>query len=192
VVLLCAFGKTPLLNSSRNATRCGHKRSREESNGTLTTAFERMQPIGVSNCYASIAVPFGCKVIAQVPKESTLCPNSSLGDRAVEGIYVGFDDSTECILAYIFKTKKIARFSDWKAFPRMFPFRDPDVVVNKRDFTEKDAKAMYTEDASEEQAFVAENTRSRAKSQFGVLEHAIEEVSGPPGRHSEPIVCVCV
>jgi len=37
--------------------------ARKEADGTLTTAFERMQPVRMSNNRRAIAVPFGCKVI---------------------------------------------------------------------------------------------------------------------------------
>ena len=113
-----------------------------------------MQLIGESNCYESIAVPFGCKIIAQIPRDSTLCTNSSLGDRAIEGIYVGADDATDSILVYVFKINKTMRFSDWKAFPKMFPFCDPDVLMNKRDFTDKDALKMHSQDEKEQKDFV--------------------------------------
>jgi len=39
--------------------------------------FERMQPVGVSNNRRVIAVPFGCKVIFQIPRESSLCTDGS-------------------------------------------------------------------------------------------------------------------
>ena len=58
--------------------------ARKEANGTLTTAFERMQPVGVSNNRRTIAVPFGCKVIVQIPRESSLCTDGSHGDRTME------------------------------------------------------------------------------------------------------------
>jgi len=68
--------------------------ARKEANGTSTTAFERVQPVGVSNNRRAIAVPFGCKVIVQIPCVSNLCTDGSHGDRAMEVIYVGADDPT--------------------------------------------------------------------------------------------------
>ena len=86
--------------------------ARKEANGTLTTAFQRMQPVGVSNNRREIAVPFGCKVIVQIPRESSLCTDGSHGDRAMEGIYVGADDSTSSIHVHLFKTNKTELFAD--------------------------------------------------------------------------------
>jgi len=134
--------------------------ARKEANGTLTTAFERMQPVGVSNNRRAIAVPFGCKVIVQIPRESSLCTDGSHGDRAMEGIYVGADDSTSSIHVHLFKTNKTELFADWKAFPDEFPFRDPDVLFDKSIFSAKDARRMHQKDDAEEKDFIAANTRS--------------------------------
>ena len=71
--------------------------ARKEADGTLTAAFERMQPVGVCNSWRAIAVPFGCKVILQIPRESSLCTDGSHSDQAMEGMYVGVDDSTSSI-----------------------------------------------------------------------------------------------
>jgi len=105
--------------------------TRKEANGTLTTAFERMQPVGVSNNRRAIAETFGCKVIVQIPRESSLCTDGSHGDCAMEGIYVGADDSTSSIHVYLFKTNKTKLFADWKAFSIDVPFRNPDVLSTR-------------------------------------------------------------
>ena len=102
-----------------------------------------MQPVGVSNNRRAIAVPFGCKVIVQIPRDSSLCTDGSHGDRAMEGIYVGADDSTSSIHVHLFKTNKTELFADWKAFPDDFPFRDPDVLFDKSIFSAKDARRMH-------------------------------------------------
>ena len=36
----------------------------------------------------------------------------------------------------------------------MFPFCDPDVLMNKRDFTDKDALKMHSQDEKEQKDFV--------------------------------------
>jgi hypothetical protein len=65
--------------------------------GKTSTAFDRLRPIGVSNSHAAIAVPFACKIVAQVPRESSLVTNTTHGDRAVEGAYMGADATTDSI-----------------------------------------------------------------------------------------------
>ena len=119
-----------------------------------------MQPVGVSNNRRAIPVPFGCKVIVQIPRESSLCTDGSHGDRALEGIYVGANDSTSSIHVHLFKTNKTELFSDWKSFPDDFPFRDPDVLFDKSIFSAKDARRMHQIDDAEEKDFIAANTRS--------------------------------
>jgi len=79
-----------------------------EGNGKVTTAFERMRPVGGSNNHRFIAVPFGCKLIMQIPRESSLCTDDSHGSRAMEGILVGADHSTYSIHVYLFETTKDA------------------------------------------------------------------------------------
>jgi len=135
--------------------------TRTEGNGKVTTAFERMRPVGVSNNHRSIAVPFGCKIIVQIPRESSLCTDGSHGSRALEEIYVGADHSTNSIHVYLFETKKTQLSSDWTAFPDDFSFRDPDVFSDKSIFPAKAAQQMHLEDDTEQKAFVVANTRSQ-------------------------------
>ena len=70
-------------------------------------------------------------------------------------MYVGTDDATDAILVYVFKNKTVQRFTDWKAFPRMFPFRDTDVLINKRAFSAKEAMTVHKQDNTEEQESIA-------------------------------------
>jgi len=134
--------------------------ARKEADGTVTTAFERMQPVGVCNNRLAIAVPFECKVIVQIPRESSLCTDGSHGDRAMEGIYVGADDSTSSMHVHLFKTSKTELFADCKAFPDKFPFLDPDVLFDKSIFSAKYARRMHQKDDAEEKDFIAAITRS--------------------------------
>ena len=107
-------------------------------------------------------MPFGCKVIVQIPRESSLFTDGSHGDRALEGIYVGADDSTSSIHVHLFKTNKTELFSDWKAFPDDFPFRDPDVLFDKSIFSAKDARRMHQiDDARLKKRISLQPTRDR-------------------------------
>jgi len=45
-----------------------------------------MRTVGGSNNHRFIAVPFGCKLMVQIPRESSLCTDGSHGSRAMEGI----------------------------------------------------------------------------------------------------------
>ena len=110
-----------------------------------------MQPAGVSNKRRAIAVPFGCKVIVQIPRQSSLCTDGSHGYCAIKGIYIGADDATSSIIDHVqlFKTNKTEVFADWKAYPDDFSFHDPDVLFDKSIFSAKDVRRMYKKDDAE-------------------------------------------
>ena len=132
-----------------------------EGNGKVTTAFERMRPVGGSNNHRFFAVPFGCKLMVQIPRESSLCTDGSHGSRAMEDILVGADYSTYSIHVCLFEPKKTQLSSDRTAFPDDFSFRDPDVLFDKSIFSAKAAQKMHLEDDAEKRAFVVANTRSQ-------------------------------
>jgi len=127
----------------------------------VTTSFKRMLPVGGSNNHRFIAVPFGCKRMVQIPRESSLCTDDSHGSRAMEGIPVGANHSTNSIHVYLFETKKTQLSSDWTAFPDDFSFRDPDMLFDKSIFSAKAAQKMHLEDDAEKKAFVVANTQSQ-------------------------------
>jgi len=117
---------------------------RKEANGTLTTAFERMQPVRVSNNRPAIAVPFGCKVIVQKSRESSLCTDGSHCNRAMEGIYVEEDDSTSSIHV-LSKLTRQSCFQIGKHFQTIFLFRDRDVLFDKEHLLSKRCQAHVSE-----------------------------------------------
>ena len=109
-------------------------------------------------------MPFGCKVIVQIQRESSLCTDGGHSDRAREGIYVGADDSLSSIHVHLFKTNITELFADLKVFPDDFPFRDPDMLFDmlfdKSIFSAKDARRMHQKDDAEDRDFIAANSRS--------------------------------
>ena len=46
--------------------------------------------------YKTVVVPFGCRVIAQLPREDRLVNNGSFGGRFIEGTYLYSDSATPC------------------------------------------------------------------------------------------------
>ena len=56
--------------------------------GKTSTVFDRLRPIGVSNSHPAIAVPFGCKIVAQVARESSLVKNTTHGDTESRGGHI--------------------------------------------------------------------------------------------------------
>ena len=58
--------------------------------GKLETPHDRMQP-AFFGTHATVAVPFRCQVIAQLPREHHLVKNGSFGHRFIEGTYLYID-----------------------------------------------------------------------------------------------------
>jgi len=104
---LCVSGGLPQRTVSKKRNTLW---THTEGNGKVTTSFKRMLPVGGSNNHRFIAVPFGCKRMVQIPRESSLCTDDSHGSRAMEGIPVGANHSTNSIHVYLFKNKKDAAF----------------------------------------------------------------------------------
>jgi len=67
-----------------------------DTQGKLQTSHDRMQP-AFFGTYKTVAVPFGSRVIAQLPREHRLVKNGSFGDRFIEGTYLYSDSATPCI-----------------------------------------------------------------------------------------------
>jgi len=69
-----------------------------------------MQPVGVSNNRRAIAVPFGCKVIVQIPRESSLCTDGSPTTRI--GQWTAFtQEQTTPLPQFMYTFSKLTRQS---------------------------------------------------------------------------------
>ena len=64
-----------------------------DTQGKLQTPHDRMQP-AFFGTYKTVAVPFGSRVIVQLPREHRLFKNGSFGDRFIEGTYLYSDSAT--------------------------------------------------------------------------------------------------
>jgi len=64
--------------------------------GKLETPHDRMQP-AFFGTYKTVDVSFGCRVIAQLPREHRLVKNGSFGDCFIEGTYLYSDSATRCV-----------------------------------------------------------------------------------------------
>ena len=85
-----------------------------------------MQP-GFSGTYKAIAVPFGSRVIAQLPREHRLVKNGSFGDRFVEGTYLYSDSATLCIWMFSIALQPKIKVQDFKSYRLQFSFKDPKI-----------------------------------------------------------------
>ena len=98
------------------------------------TVFERMQPVGVSNNRRVIAVPFGCKVIFQIPRESSLCTDGSQCRWQLKASTQEQTTPLPQFMSIFFKNNKTELCADCKIFPDDFPFHDPDMLFDKSMF----------------------------------------------------------
>jgi len=83
-----------------------------------------MQP-AFAGSYKTGAIPFGSRVIGNLPREHPLVKNRSFGDRFVEGIYLRADHDTPCIRMHCITSGSDLLVQDLKSYPDEFPFRDP-------------------------------------------------------------------
>jgi len=67
-----------------------------DTHGKLEKPHDHMQP-DFFGTYKNIAVPFGSRVMAQLPREHRLVNNRSFADRFIEGTYFYSDSSTDSI-----------------------------------------------------------------------------------------------
>ena len=74
--------------------------------------------------------PWGCRVIAHLPREHPQVRDTTHSDRGVEGAYMGWSLTTHTVLLYSFKDRKVLRLSDPTFFDQDMPFKNPECLVN--------------------------------------------------------------
>jgi len=67
-----------------------------DTQSKLQTLHNRIQPVFFGT-YKTVAIPFGSRVIAQLPREHPLVKNGSFCDRSFEGTNLYSDSATPCI-----------------------------------------------------------------------------------------------
>ena len=87
-----------------------------------------MQP-AFAGTRATVAIPFGSRIVSTIPHEHRLVVNGSFGDRFVEGIYLHADHATPTIRMYDFGSCSEISVQDFKSYPAEFPFRDQSCLM---------------------------------------------------------------
>jgi len=134
-----------------------------------TTAHQRMQP-AFAGTRATVAIPFGSRIVSTIPRKHRLVVNESFGDRFVEGIYLYADDATPTIRMYDFGSRSEISVQDFKfkSYPAEFPFRDQSCLMRPSLALTKDMLTMHAEDSADD-VIIAEQlghhavTRSQAQ-----------------------------
>ena len=101
-----------------------------------------MQP-AFFGTYKTDAVPFGSRVIAQLPREHRLVKNGSFGDRFVEGTYLYSDSATPCIWMFMITLQCKIKVQDFKSYPLQFPFKDPSCLTRNTPTIMKEMSKMH-------------------------------------------------
>jgi len=98
----------------------------QDTRGKLQTPHDRMQ-LAFFGTYKTVAVPFGSRVIAQLPREHRLVKNGSFGDRFVEGTYLYSDSATPCIWMFSIALQRKIKVQDFQVPSSLIPFQRPDM-----------------------------------------------------------------
>jgi len=114
-----------------------------------------MQPAFFST-YKTVSVPFGNRVIAQLPREHRLVKNGSFGDRFVEGTYLYSDSATPCIWMFSIALQRKIKVQDFKSNPLQFPFKDPSCLTRDTPTIMKEMSKMHEEDAHDDNLIAIE------------------------------------
>ena len=104
--------------------------------------------------YKTVAVPFGSRVIAQLPQEHHLVKKRSFGDRFVEGTYLYSDSATPCIWMFSIALQRKIKVQDFKSDPLQFPFKDPSCLTRNM----KEMSKMHEEDAHDDNLIAMETS----------------------------------
>ena len=120
----------------------------------LTTAHERMRP-AFACTRATVAIPFGSRIVSTKPREHRQVVNGSFGDRFVEGIYLHADHAMPKIRMYGFGSLSEISVQDFWSYSDEVPFRDQSCLVRSSQNVIKRMLEMHAEDSADD-ALIAE------------------------------------
>jgi len=106
----------------------------------------------------TVAVPFGSRVIAQLPREHRLVKNGSFGDAFVEGTYIYCDSATPCIWMFSIALQRKIQVQDFQSFPLQFPFKDLSCLSHNTPTIMKEISKMHEEDAHDDDLIAMETS----------------------------------
>jgi len=105
-----------------------------------------------------VAVPFGSRVIAQLPREHRLVKNGSFGNCFVEGTYLYSDSATPCIWMFSIALQLKIKVQDFKSYPLQFPFKDPSCLTRNTPTIMKEMFKIHGEDAHDDNLITMETS----------------------------------
>jgi len=128
-----------------------------DTRGKLQAPHDRMQP-AFFGTYKTVAVPFGSRVIAQLPREHHLVKNGSFGDRFVTGVYLCSDSATPCNWMFSIALQRKIKVHDFKSYPLQFPSKDPSCLTRNTPTMTKEMSKMHKENAHDDNLIAMETS----------------------------------
>jgi hypothetical protein len=120
----------PFLAKMHNSMETRVPSSNEEGTSPIAIA----KPTNVHCHPEKLLHPPGCLVHVTLPKDHPEVKGSSLGARALEGIFFGNDPNSPLVRAHIPRLNRIVSANEVKIFPDHCPFLDP-CMYDTTDFT---------------------------------------------------------
>jgi len=131
-----------------------------------------MQP-AFFGTYKTVAVPFGSRVISQLPREHRLVKNGSFGDCFIEGTYPYSDSATPCIWMFSIALQRKVKVQDFKSYPLQFPFKDPSCLTRNTPTIVQEMSKMHEEDAHDDSLIAMETfNQIHTRAQMHAAENA--------------------
>ena len=119
---------------------------------------------------STVAHPFGCRIVAKLPKLYSQVIGKSFGNRYVEGIFIYSDDKTSSMHMFDMISRKIMVVSDFKTYHDQFPFHSQHCLLYPS-YTAAEIAKMHTQDVADDAAVSAEQqTHAFTRSQTRALE----------------------
>jgi len=136
-----------------------------------------MQP-AFFGTYNTVAVHFGSRVIAQLPREHCLVKNGSFGDRFIEGTYLYSDSATPCIWMFSIALKRKIKVQDFRSCPLQFPFKDPTCLTRNTPTMLKEMFKLHKEDAHDDNLIAMETSNQiHTRTQMCAAETLLTHIS---------------
>ena len=130
---------------------------------------------------------FGSYVTGHLPRAHPLVDNETLGDRALEGVWLGNDLTTPTFWMYSFRLRKVVRLSDPRHFDHILPFLHPDSIPHAIDLSAADICQMHADDGDQVEMPTRKSTRFRVTaSGEPVLVEPDSDVLGNDSGETEP------
>jgi len=105
-----------------------------------------------------VAVPFGCQVIAQLPRDHRWVKNGSFDDCFVEGTYLYSDSATPCIWMFSIALQRKIKAQDFQSYPHQFPFKDASCLTRNTPAMLKERPRMHDDDAHDDDLIAMETS----------------------------------